>query len=152
MKKLTNFIKKHKFISVIAGLILIFLIFIVVLIINFKTGSIYGDRCKDNNEFKISNKTINEAKDEIEKLDNVKNIDIYTKLCTVKIIIKIKDDVDINSLKQVATNTLKVFSEDELNYYDFALYVISDNKTSETYPINVSRHKNNIYFFFFYYK
>lgn len=141
MKKLTNFIKKHKFISVIAGLILIFLIFIVVLIINFKTGSIYGDRCKDNNEFKISNKTINEAKDEIEKLDNVKNIDIYTKLCTVKIIIKIKDDVDINSLKQVATNTLKVFSEDELNYYDFALYVISDNKTSETYPINVSRHK-----------
>lgn len=141
MKKLTNFIKKHKFISVIACLILIFLIFIVVLIINFKTGSIYGDRCKDNNEFKISNKTINEAKDEIEKLDNVKNIDIYTKLCTVKIIIKIKDDVDINSLKQVATNTLKVFSEDELNYYDFALYVISDNKTSETYPINVSRHK-----------
>lgn len=141
MKKLTNFIKKHKFISVIACLILIFLIFIVVSIINFKTGSIYGDRCKDNNEFKISNKTINEAKDEIEKLDNVKNIDIYTKLCTVKIIIKIKDDVDINSLKQVATNTLKVFSEDELNYYDFALYVISDNKTSETYPINVSRHK-----------
>ena len=141
MKKLTNFIKKHKFISVIACLILIFLIFIVVSIINFKTGSIYGDRCKDNNEFKISNKTINEAKDEIEKLDNVKNIDIYTKLCTVKIIIKIKDDVDINSLKQVATNTLKVFSEDELNYYEFALYVISDNKTSETYPINVSRHK-----------
>lgn len=141
MKKLINWIKKHKFISVIIGLVSIFIIFIVVLIINSNTGNVYGDRCSDHRQFEISKKTINKAKDEFEKLDNIKDIDIYTKLCTVKVIIKIKDDVDINSLKQAATNMLNVFSEDELNYYDFALYVISYNKNSETYPINVSRHK-----------
>ena len=34
------------------------------------------------------------------------------------------------------------FSKKELKYYDFSLYVTSDNKDSETYPINVTRHNS----------
>lgn len=134
-----NLFKNKKIIlSVIIVLIIILLFIFIKLLANKK--SVYGDRCKDSDSYKISKKEIKKAKEVIKSIDKVDKIDINTKLCTVKIIINLTEDVDLESIKAMSSELIKVFSKKELKYYDFSLYVTSDNKDSETYPINVTKH------------
>lgn len=137
MKNLKN--KKIIIILAIIILVILFLIFLKVLSGN---KNVYGDRCSDRDNYKLSNDTINKAKETIKTIDNVDSIDIYTKLCTVKIIINLKEDVEIDKVKKMSEELLTNFKEKELKYYDFSLYVTSDNEDSETYPINVTKHNS----------
>lgn len=136
-----NLIKNKKLVIVLAIIILVILFIILMKLIG-GNKSIYGDRCSDRDNYKLSNDTITKAKDTINELENVSNIEIYTKLCTVKIIIELKDDVELEKVKNMSNELLKVFSAKELKYYDFSLYVTSENKDSETYPINVTKHNS----------
>ena len=128
-------------------IIILAIIFILILLVVFvKTISdnknVYGDRCSDNKSYRLSNDTINKSKDVISEIGNVDDIDIHTKLCTVKIIITLKDDVELEKIKDMSNKLLEAFSEKELKYYDFSLYVTSKNENSETYPINVTKHNS----------
>lgn len=142
MKKVVNWIKKHKLISIIAGFILLIIILLIIFMISMTHGGVYGDRCSDHKKYEISNSTENKVKKRIKEIDEVNNVDIYTKLCTVKIIVNLKNDVDINVIKTMATDVLSYYSQKQLKYYDFSLYVTSDNEESSVYPINVTRHKS----------
>ena len=142
MKKVVNWIKKHKLISIIAGFILLIIILLIIFMITMTHGGVYGDRCSDYKKYEISSSTENKVKKRIKEIDEVNNIDIYTKLCTIKIIVNLKNDVDINVIKTMATDILSYYSKKQLKYYDFSLYVTSDNEESEVYPINVTRHKS----------
>lgn len=131
--------------KIIIGLFLIIIIILLILGMKFifiGNKNPYGDRCDDRNEFKISNKKISKIKSAFKEVDEVKSIDVYNKLCTIKIIVNLKSDVDLNIIKEKAKEVLEIFSEKELKYYDFALYVTSNNKESEVYPINVSKHNS----------
>lgn len=136
-----NLIKNKKLVIVLAIIILVVLFIILMKLIG-GNKSVYGDRCSDRDNYKLSNDTINKAKDTINELENVSNIEIYTKLCTVKIIIELKDDVELEKVKNMSNELLKAFSAKELKYYDFSLYVTSENEESETYPINVTKHNS----------
>lgn len=103
----------------------------------------YGDRCDDRDSYKLDDKLVKNIKSKFKEIDEFKDIDIYTKLCTVKIIVNLKNDVDLEIIKTKAREALEMFDEDELSFYDFALYVTSDNKDSEIYPINVSKHNSS---------
>lgn len=102
----------------------------------------YGDRCDERFELKISNKKMKKIENKFKEIEAVNDVDVYTKLCTIKIIVNLKEDVDLEEIKTKATEILGIFSEDELDLYDFSLYVTSDNKESEVYPINVSKHNS----------
>ena len=136
-----NLMKNRKLVVVLVIIILVILFIILMKIIG-GNKSIYGDRCSDKDNYKLSNDTINKAKDTINELGNVSDIDIYTKLCTVKIIIELEDDVELDKVKNMSNEILKAFSAKELKYYDFSLYVTSKNENSETYPINVTKHNS----------
>ena len=142
MKKFRNFIKRHKILTIVLSFFLLIIILSVVLaLISSSKGA--GSRCSDSKKYTISSKTQKSVESRIKEIEQVKDVDIYTKLCTIKIIISLKDDVDIEVIKTMSNDILTKFSEKELKYYDFALYVTSDNKKSETYPINVSKHKTS---------
>ena len=83
MKKL---LKSKKMIIVLA-IILITALLIVFLKVISNNKSVYGDRCSDSVNYKLSNDTINKTKDTIKEVGKVSDVDIYTKLCTVKIIV-----------------------------------------------------------------
>ena len=136
-----NLLKNKKLIIIGSIIILIVLLFVLIKVIG-GNKSIYGDRCSDANSYKISSKTIKKAKETIKTIDKVNDIDIYTKLCSVKIIINLSDDVDIETIKNMSQELLGNFSKKELKCYDFSLYVTSDNKDSEVYPVNVTRHNS----------
>ena len=124
------------------GFILLVVILLIIFMISTTHGGVYGDRCRDSKKHAISSSTENKVKKRIKEIEEVNNIDIYTKLCTVKIIVNLKKDVDLNAIKSMATDILSYYSKSDLKYYDFALYVSSDNESSETYPINVTKHKS----------
>lgn len=136
-----NLLKNKKLVIIGSIIILIILLFVFIKVIG-GNKSVYGDRCSDADNYKISSKTIKKAKDTIKTIDKVNDIDIYTKLCSVKIIINLSEDVDIETVKNMSNELLKNFSKKELKYYDFSLYVTSDNKDSEVYPVNVTRHNS----------
>lgn len=136
-----NLLKNKKLVIIGSIIILIILLFVFIKVIG-GNKSVYGDRCSDSDNYKISSKTIKKAKDTIKTIDKVNDIDIYTKLCSVKIIINLSEDVDLETIKNMSNELLKNFSKKELKYYDFSLYVTSDNKDSEVYPVNVTRHNS----------
>jgi hypothetical protein len=143
MNKVFGWMKNHKLLVAAMLIVLILMIFVLVYLISSSNGGTYGNRCKDHEKYKLSSSTISKVKKRINEIDEVNSIDIYTKLCTVKIIVNIKDDVDINKIKDMSKDILTYFSKKQLKYYDFALYVSSDNEESKTYPINVSKHKTS---------
>ena len=96
-----NLMKNRKLVVVLVIIILVILFIILMKIIG-GNKSIYGDRCSDKDNYKLSNDTINKAKDTINELGNVSDIDIYTKLCTVKIIIELEDDVELDKVKNMS--------------------------------------------------
>jgi len=138
--KLKN--KKNIIILVISIIIIIFLFWVVKTIFFEGEGNKYGDRCSDRNEFKLSNDTTKKVKKRFEEIEEVKDVEVYSQLCTIKIIVKLKDDVSLDTIKETAKDALSLFSEEELSYYDFSLFVSSDNKDSEVYPINVNKHNS----------
>lgn len=134
--------KKNIIILVISIIILIFLFWVIKTIFFEGEGNKYGDRCSDRNEFKLSNDTIKKVEKRFKEIEEVKDAEVYSQLCTVKIIIKLKEDVSLDTIKETASDALSLFSEEELSYYDFSLFVSSDDKESETYPINVNKHNS----------
>lgn len=136
-----NLIKNKKVIIIGFIVILIILFFVLVKVIG-GNKSVHGDRCGDYENYELSSKTIKKAKEPFEKIDKVKKVKIYTQLCTVKIMINLKEDIDIEQIKNAATEMLNTFKKKELKYYDFSLYITSDNKDSETYPVNVTKHNS----------
>ena len=134
-------IKKKNIIILSIFLIVIISIFVLIGFFISKTNqNPYGSRCDDALEHKISSKTIKSIKSKFKEIDKVDSVDVYTKLCTVKIIVNLKEDVDLDTIKNSAKEIFGFFDEEELAIYDFALYVTSDNKESEIYPKNVSKH------------
>ena len=114
MKRVLSFIKKHKILSVALLIILLLVIIpMIFIMINSKGGS-YGSRCNDSKKYEISSKTIKNVKKRINEISLVNDIDIYTKLCTIKIIINLKDDVDVEVVKQMSSDILTKFSDKEL--------------------------------------
>ena len=136
-----NLLKNKKLVIIGSIIILIILLFVFIKVIS-GNKSVYGSRCSDSDNYEISSKTIKKAKETIKTIDKVNDIDIYTHLCSVKIIVNLSEDVDIETVKNMSNELLKDFSKKELKYYDFSLYVTSDNKDSEVYPINVTRHNS----------
>ena len=134
--------KKKLIIALIAIMLVIIIIILLSSIIFGNNKNPYGDRCDDQNNYQISNKQIKKVEKKFKEIKEVNDVDVYTKLCTIKIIVNLKNDVDLEIIKNKATEVLSLFEENELGYYDFALYVTSENKESEVYPINVSKHNS----------
>lgn len=133
---------KNKKLVIIGSIIILIILFFIFIKIVTKNNSKSGDRCSDYKSYEISSKTVKKTKKTINSIDKVNDIQIYTKLCTVKIIINLSEDVDLEIVKNMSNELLKNFSKKELKYYDFSLYVTSDNKDSEVYPVNVTKHNS----------
>lgn len=131
--------KLKKAVVIIAILLVIALFFVFVKVLSHNTKE--SSRCSDSENYKLKNSTISKVKDSIKQIANVDSIDIHTHYCTIKIIITLSNDVDLEEIKNKSNEILSLFKEKDLKHYDFSLYVDSKDKNSETYPINVTKHK-----------
>lgn len=134
--KLLNFVKKNVLLSI---LILIFVLIIIlglvmirVLIFPHYSNDKYGDRLENIETVKLSNSRFDEIKNKFESVDgfNIDKIELSGKI--VNIYIKVNDDFSVNSAKDNSSKLVSLFSEEELAYYDFQVFVTGNG---EKYPI-----------------
>ena len=152
MEKVLNNIKKwfksHKNLSIVLGvtiviaLVLIFSITTIVNIIMPDTReSVYGDRCKITEKYKVDSKKEDELKSFFKKYEFVTFNALDIKCNLIDIVITVPDKTSFNDVKNMSKELLKVFSADQLRTYDIELLVKSDNENSENYPQVGTHHK-----------
>ena len=118
------------------------IISIVVLIILIASFIVYknlfasseSSRYEGIENYKLTNNEINSVKDKIKELENIKDIDIYIDSKIIKIVVKLKEDVNFEELKKKANESISGFDEENLTFYDVQFFVQSENKESEVYP------------------
>lgn len=144
--KLLNFIKKNKLLSI---LLLIFIVIIILLIVALKvlvfpnySVNKYGNRLDNIDSVPLTNSRFNEIKDNFENVDgfSISKIELSGRI--VNIYINVKSDFNIKNAKEKSSNLVNLFSEDELNYYDFQVF-ITCNEESNHYPIIGYKNKSS---------
>lgn len=142
MKDAINRLKKDKNNKIMIGIIvgIAILLLILVYFLFFKSYSKNTERCLV--DYKIGSKSFIKAENKIKEIDSVKDVDIYLNVCIIKIVVELKEDVELNTIKSKMTESLKEFDKELLENYDLELFIKSDNKESNVYPIIVSKHKS----------
>ena len=143
LKKLKRFVLKNKLLTVLIGLIVLILIFglIIIKILVFPSYSVsnYGNRLDGIQDVKLDDSRFSEIKKSFEAKEGFtidkfrlsgRIVNIYITAGDIK-----KDDVKAEALKLVSS-----FSEDEIKFYDFQIFV---SGTDESYPIIGYKNKNS---------
>ncbi len=132
---------KYVIIAVVA-LIIIFVSFLVYK--NLFSGS-RSTRMDGVEDHKLTTKEIDSAKEKLNEISDIDSVKIYTSTNSkmVKIYITLKDDSDFKSLKNKCDESLESFSEENLSFYDFQVFVESEKEDSEVYPQIGYRHKTD---------
>ena len=150
MDKFISFLKRNKKrIIIILILLIVFSIFVFATYKLYKyltpdtKDSVYGDRCELTDGIDITAERENSVKEVVESYEGMKLSDVDVKCNLIDIIVVVKDATEVKTVKDMSNKLLTVFTEEELKYYDIQLWVDSNSKNSETYPIIGTRHKTN---------
>lgn len=132
--------KRNIKIGVICGIVLLFIV-IIALIYNLLFTSTKNTRLDDISKHKLTKKEISLVKEKIQELENVEDVDVFSNVKIIKIIVKLSEDVDFEAVKEKSNESIPLISEDNLKYYDVEIYYESNNKESEVYPKIGYKHK-----------
>lgn len=144
MNKIKDWIKKNKgFAFVIVLAIILFAILLIIMLELLLGGSSnkYGDRLDGIDEVKISNDTYNEVKEEVTSTDLTEDISIRLQGKIVYTTITLKSDTSVDKAKEIASNTLDNYSEEELSFYDFSFFLKWSTEEEDT-VITGNKHHN----------
>ncbi len=129
MKKLKNFILKNKLLSV---LLILFILIIILGLVAVKVFifpsykvSKYGNRLDGIDSVKLDDSKFNEIKNSFEASDgiSIKSIRLSGKIVNITLEVSNEKGIDSNKVKSNASKLLEKFSEEELKYYDFQIFV-----------------------------
>jgi len=126
--------KKNLIKYIILTIIVILIVVLGVLIYKNLFAGKESSRYKDIEKYELTNSEINIVKDKINELEGIKSVDIYTSSKIIKIVVKLNEDIDLDSIKNKANESISLFSEENLTYYDIEFFVTSKNEESEIYP------------------
>ncbi len=132
--------KRNIKIGVICGIVLLFIV-IIALIYNLLFTSTKNTRLDDISKHKLTKKEISLVEEKIQELENVEDVDVFSNVKIIKIIVKLSEDVDFEAVKEKSNESIPLISEDNLKYYDVEIYYESNNKESEVYPKIGYKHK-----------
>ena len=126
MDKIKDWIKKYKGLSVILLLAVVFLIVIIVIFVELLVGGShnkYGNRLDGIDKVKISEKTYDGVKKEVEETNLTEEVETRLQGRIVYTTITLKSDTSVDKAKEIASNTLDNYTNSELEYYDFSFFL-----------------------------
>lgn len=134
--KLKKFVMKNKLLSIL--IVLIFLIIILgligikILIFPNYSVSKYGHRLDNIEKVKLDDSRFNEIKGGFEAADgiSIKSFRLSGKIVNITIDVENGKGIDSHKVKSTASKLLEKFSEDELKYYDFQVFVSGNDDIS----------------------
>lgn len=142
MKKIKDLILRHKGLSVVVFLALILFVLMLVILISLLLGGAkdeYGDRLEGIEKVEISKKTYSKLEDTIKENDIVSDVEYRLQGRIVYIDIMFTSEASVDDAKDVCSNSLEVFDEDEIAFYDFE-FVISQEDAEEGFVLTGTKH------------
>lgn len=139
-----KWIKKNKF-TVIA-----IVLFIVVAILGFKVKeiffpdqrtAIYGDRLEG--KVAVDQTTYDTVKEKISESDKVKSVTIRENGRRVDITITVTDETSKSDAKKLTDNITEPFTESQIGYYDFQVFIKKESESENDFPIIGYKHHNS---------
>ena len=125
------------------------LIFVVVAIVGYKAIKVffpdskaanYGDRL--DNKVKVDKKVYDAVKAKISEQEFVKEAKVRENGRTIEIVVTVQDSTSIDSAKSIAGLILEHFSEIQIGYYDFQLFITKEDKAENNFPIMAYKQHN----------
>ena len=146
MKKILNFIKKKKFLTIIGLFVLIGIILILVVTFNLfiSSNNAYGNRLEGIEEVEITKQDMNKIASSIEEKEEVESASVRLQGKIVYITINYKEGITVDQAKQVASSTLENFDEDEKNFYDIGYFLTSAGENGFNITGNKKAQKEGI--------
>lgn len=147
MDKIKKYIKTHKKKCTVIAIILVIVIIALVvsyLVIDYlmpnTRESVYGDRCDITENHPVASDRKGKIEEFLKDYDKMTLVDLDVKCNLIDVVIKVQDDETVANVKAMGKNLLKVFSEDEIKYYDIELLVGPEKENKDLNMIG-SHHK-----------
>lgn len=135
MEKIKKWFKRNKGLSIVLLLTLILLIFIIIIFVKLLVGNSsnkYGSRLDGIEEVQIEKETYDEVKEEVMDTDLVEDVSVRLQGKIVYTTIVLKSDTSVSKAKEIASNTLDNYAEDELGFYDFSFFLKWEGEEADT--------------------
>ena len=139
-----KWIKKNKF-TVIA-----IIIFVVLAIIGFKVKeiffpdqrtAIYGDRLEG--KVAVEQSTYDTLKQNLSEKEKVKSVTVLENGRRIDITITVEDDMSKESAKNLTAGMMEPFTESQIGYYDFQVFIKKESASENDFPIIGYKHHNS---------
>ena len=138
LKKLKSFILKNKLLSILLFLLILIIILGLVIIKVFVFPSYkvsnYGNRLDGIENVKLDKSRFDEVKSKFGSVEgfDIKEFKLSGKI--VNIFVVVNDKVSVDKAKSNCSKLVEGFSEEELKYYDFQVFVTSSDE-NDKYPL-----------------
>lgn len=141
MNKIINFLKKHKLLVLFLILLVIVIIFAIKVFLIFSDNdetAIYGERLNGADSVEIDIKKSNDLVKS--KADDIsKEVSVRKQGRIINIIVTLKDETTRDTAKDISNKLLEEFSEKEIAYYDFQIFLKKTNDDAQ-FPIIGYKH------------
>lgn len=139
-----KWIRKNKFvvITIIIFILLAFLVFKAKeMFFPDQRTAIYGDRL----EGKVTvNKTVyDDLKVKISESDKVDNVTVRENGRRIDITIAVNNATSKSEAKKLVDNILGLFTESQIGYYDFQVFIKKEDLSENDFPIIAYKHHNS---------
>ena len=141
--KLINEIKKNKYtsIAVVVFIALLLLLFIIYKAVMPSLGTpVYGNRIE---KVEITTTKMGELDEKIENEKYVSSCKTNVSGKTVDIVVTVIEETKPKDAKKITDVILKEFDEEQVAYYDFQVFIKSENSKETGYPIIAYKNKSN---------
>ena len=144
LKKIKKWISNNIGFAIIIFLALILMIIMTIIIIDMLVGGSsnkYGNRLEGIENVEISKDTYKKVEEELTGSNLVENAEVRLQGKIVYTTIVLKSDASANTAKDLAIQSLKNYSEEELKYYDFSYFLKWKGEEKDT-VITGNKHHN----------
>ena len=126
------------------------IIFVVVAIVGYKAikvffpdskAAYYGDRL--DNKVKVEDKVYEAVRAKISEQEFVKEAKVRENGRTIEIVVTVQDSTSKDSAKSIAGLILEHFSEIQIGYYDFQLFIKKESASENDFPIIAYKQHNS---------
>lgn len=133
-----KFIKRNRY------TIILILVFVLLLCLGIKVKDIlmpndkkeaYGNRLNGIDEHKIEKSLYDKIKSELEGKEEIKTVTYREQGKIINFIITVDDKIDLVNAKKVGDSVVSYFSEDDVSYYTFQIYLRKDDEKLDNFPI-----------------
>lgn len=141
-----NFVKKHKILLIVIGIIIIFLVMGLFFIKQFMVDyskDLYGDRLKNIEKVEVKENAVKKLESELGSIEAISKVNYHLQGRLINIMIIIKAETTIDDAKSYANKVLDYFEEDEKKYYDIQIFLKNENEEIEGYPLIGYKHKTS---------